>query len=36
MTSPTAMGIMSIIMYTILGFITSLIAGAVMKNDQSA
>jgi hypothetical protein len=36
MTSPTAMGIMSIIMYTILGFITSLIAGAVMKNDQGA
>jgi len=35
MTSPTAMGIMSIIIYIIIGFITSLIAGAIMKNDQN-
>jgi hypothetical protein len=36
MTSPTAMGIMSIIIYVIVGFITSLIAGAFMKNEQNA
>lgn len=35
MTSPTAMGIISIIMYVVVGFITSLIAGAIMKNDQN-
>lgn len=35
-TSPTAMGIMSVIIYTIFGFITSLIAGAFMKNEQNA
>ena len=35
-TSPTVMSIIAIIFNVIVGFITSLIAGAVMKNDQGA
>lgn len=34
MFSPTAMFIMAIIMYSIIGFITSLISGLVMRNDN--